>query len=118
MKHLSINQSKLLRISDLEHKTSRWVRSKINFLIGPQESLPATVRRRKLTSDMGSGMSCVTKASNTIVQGTFEDGQRRCRQRKYWVHNIKERTSLLMPELLMMTCRKDWKRISTESILS
>ena len=39
---------KLLRISYLEHKTSDWVRSKINSLVGPQEPLPAIVKRRKL----------------------------------------------------------------------
>ena len=36
------------KISYLEHKTNDWVRSKINFLVGPQESLLATVERRKL----------------------------------------------------------------------
>ena len=36
----------LLRIY-LEHKTNEWVRSKINFLVGPQEPLQATVERRK-----------------------------------------------------------------------
>ena len=39
---------KLLRISYLEHKTNDWFRSKINFLVVPQEPLLATVRRRKL----------------------------------------------------------------------
>ena len=39
---------KLLRISYLEHKTNNWVRSKINFLVGPQEPLLATVKRWKL----------------------------------------------------------------------
>ena len=40
---------KLLRISCLERKTSDWVWSKINFLVGPQEPVLATVKRRKLT---------------------------------------------------------------------
>ena len=39
---------KLLRTSYLEHKTDDWVRSKISFLVGPQEPLLATVKRRKL----------------------------------------------------------------------
>ena len=39
---------KLLRISYMEHKTNDWVRSKIGFLVGPQEPLLATVKRRKL----------------------------------------------------------------------
>ena len=34
---------KLLRVSYLEHKTNDWVRSKINFFVGPQEPLLATV---------------------------------------------------------------------------
>ena len=38
----------LLRISYLEHKTNDWVWSKINFCVGPQEPLLATVKRRKL----------------------------------------------------------------------
>ena len=32
----------------LEHKTNDWVQSKINFLVGPQEHLLATVKRWKL----------------------------------------------------------------------
>ena len=39
---------KLLRISRLVHNTNDWVRSKINFLVGPQEPLLATVKRRNL----------------------------------------------------------------------
>ena len=34
---------KLLGISFLEHKTKDWVRSKISFLVDPQEPLLATV---------------------------------------------------------------------------
>ena len=40
---------KLLYISYLEFKTSNWVWSKINYLVGPQEPLLATVRRQKLS---------------------------------------------------------------------
>ena len=39
---------KLLRISYLEHKTNNWVRSKINFFVGPQKPLLATIKRWKL----------------------------------------------------------------------
>ena len=39
---------KLLRITYLEHKTNDWMRSKINFLVDPQEPLLATVKGRKL----------------------------------------------------------------------
>ena len=38
---------KLLRISYLEQKTNDWVRNKINFLVGSQEPLLVTVKRRK-----------------------------------------------------------------------
>ena len=39
---------KLLRLSYLEHTTNVWVRSNINFLVGPHESLLTTVKRRTL----------------------------------------------------------------------
>ena len=39
-------------------------------------------------------------------------------QKKCWMDNLKEWTSLPMPELLTRaSCRKDWKRISAESSL-
>ena len=50
----------LLHISFLEHKTNDWVRSKINFLVDPQEPFLAAVMRRNLHS---SGMSHATTAS-------------------------------------------------------
>ena len=40
---------KSLRISYLENKTNDWVRSTLNILVGPQEPLLATVKRRKLS---------------------------------------------------------------------
>ena len=39
---------KLLCITYLEHKNNDWVWSKVNFLLGPQEPLLATVKRWKL----------------------------------------------------------------------
>ena len=51
---------KLPRISYLELKTNDRVRSKINSLVGPKESLLATVKRRKLA---WSSMSHATTAS-------------------------------------------------------
>ena len=39
---------KFLSISYLEHKISDWVRSKINFLVGPHEPFLTTVKRWKL----------------------------------------------------------------------
>ena len=79
---------KLLRTSHLEHKTDDWVRSKINSLVSLQESLLATVKRRKL-----AWFGHVTRPdslSKTILQGTLEGGRRRGRQRKCWMDNIKE----------------------------
>ena len=103
----------LLRISYLEHKTYDWVRSKINFLVGPQGHFWQLSRDGNLH---GSGMSHVITASRKKkkqMHGTFEGGQCHGRQRKCWMDNIKERTSLPMPELLIMaSCRKHWKKIS------
>ena len=39
---------KLFPIFYLENKANDWVRSKINFLVCPQEPLLATVKRQKL----------------------------------------------------------------------
>ena len=56
--------------------------------------------------------------SKTIPQDTIEDGRLRGQQRKCRIDNIKEWTSLPIPELLTMAfCRKIWKRISAESSL-
>ena len=107
---------KLLRISYLEHKTNDCVLSKINFLVGPQKPLLASVKREKFARFWH-----VTRHDNlsrTILQGTLEGGRRRDRQRKCWMDNIKEWTSLPMQELLARApCRKDWKRSSAESSL-
>ena len=58
---------KLLRISYLEHKTNDWVRSKINFFVGPQELLLATVKRRKLACF--GHVTRYDSLSKTILQG-------------------------------------------------
>ena len=61
----------------------------------------------------GSDMSHVT--TKPVLRGTLEGGRRRDRQRKCWMDNIKEWTSLPMPELgARASCRKDLKRISAE----
>ena len=81
---------KFFSISYLEHKTNDWVRGKIGFLVGPQEPLLATVKRRKL-----AWVVHVTRhysLSKTILQGTTEDGRRRCTQRKCRMDNTKECT--------------------------
>ena len=67
------------------------VRSEINFLVGPEESLLATVKRRKL-----AWIRHVThhdSLSKTIFQDALKNGRRRGRQRKYRMDNIKERAS-------------------------
>ena len=74
-----------------------------NDLVGPQEPLPATVQRRKLAQ-----FRHVTRhesLSKTILQGTLGGGRRRGWQRKYWMDNVEERTSLPTPELLTMASR-------------
>ena len=58
---------KLLCISCLEHKTSDWVRSKINFLVGPQMS-----RDRNLHDS--EHVTCYDSLSNTILHSTLEGG--------------------------------------------
>ena len=104
---------KLLRISYLEHKTNDWMRSKINSRVDPQKPLLATVKRRKL-----AWFGHITRHDSlpkTILQGTLEGGRRRGRQRKCWMNNIKEWTSLPMPELLTKaSSKKDWKTISAD----
>ena len=105
---------KLLRISYLEHKMNdlEWIET--NFLMGPQELLLATVKRRKLAWLVHA--THPDSLSKTILQGTLEGARRRGRHRKCWIDNIKEWTSLLMLELPTRTSsRKDWKRISAES---
>ena len=47
--------------------------------------------------------------------GTLEGGRYSGQQRKCCMDNIKEWTSLPMPELLTMASRKRWKRIYAES---
>ena len=63
---------KLLCISYLEHKTNDWVQSKINFLVGLQEPLPATVKRQKLA--WFRHVTRHNRLSKTILQGTFKGG--------------------------------------------
>ena len=132
--------TKLLCISYLEPKTNNWVQSKINFLVGPKVPLLATVRRWKLA--WFRHVTHPNSLSKTIPQGTLEGGWHQswqlvsgCFQPSQptsiqlctshltlttrgnvgWT-NIKEWTSLPMSELLTkVCCRKDWKRISTES---
>ena len=108
-------QRTLLRISFLEHEANDLVRIKINSLVGPQEPLLATTKRRKL-----AWFGHVTRPdslSETVLRGTLEIGQRCCQQRKCWMDNIKEWTSLPMPELLTgASCRKKRKKKLEEDL--
>ena len=108
---------KLVRISYLEHETNGWVWSKLDFLVGPQEPLLAAVKRWKLA--WFRQVTCHDSLSKTIFHGTLEAGRRRGRPRKCWMDNIKEWTSLAMPELLTKASyeKKKWKKISVESFL-
>ena len=92
----------------MEHKTNDWVRSKINFLMGPQEPL-ATVMERKLVW-FGHAMHN-DSLSKTFFPDTFESGRRRGRQKKCRMDHVKKWTSLPMLELLIMAPRRsDWKK--------
>ena len=103
---------KLLHISHLEHKTNNWVWNKINFLVGPQEPLLATVRRQTLA--WFGHLTHHNSLSKTILQGTL-DGWCHGWQKKCWKDNIKGWTSLTMVELLTRaSCRKVWNRTSAE----
>ena len=88
-------------IADCQHillvaqKIKDWVRSKINFFLGPQEPLLVTVKRHKLA--WFGHVSHLDSLSKTILQGTFEGEARRGRQRKCWVDSIKQWTSLPIP---------------------
>ena len=105
---------KLLRISWREHKTNEYVRKRMEELVGPQETLLATVKRRKL-----KWFGHVTRhdsLSKTIMQGTVAGGRRRGRQRKSWGDNIKEWTAMTTPELLRAAnTRTEWRKKSVSA---
>ena len=67
----------------------------------------AVVKRQKLA--WFGYITCHDSLSKNILQGTLEGGQCHGQQRKCWMDNIKEWTSLPMPEpLTRASCRKDW----------
>ena len=57
---------KVLTISYLEHRTSDWERSNINFLMGQQEPFLLTLKRRKL-----EWFGHVTRAETTSPETSF-----------------------------------------------
>ena len=69
-------------ISYLEHRTNDWVRSEINFHLGPQEPLLAWFGHVTRHDTL----------SKTILHGTSEGGRNRGRQRNCWMDNVKEWT--------------------------
>ena len=106
---------KLLCISYLTHKTNNCVWSKINFRVDPQE----------LSGNYQETEACMVLSCHMPWQ-LFQNhpsghlGEWRCHgwQRKCCMDNIKESTSLPLPEVLTMaSSRKDWKRNSAESSL-
>ncbi|KAI8502174.1 hypothetical protein Bbelb_197620 [Branchiostoma belcheri] len=89
---------RLLGISYHQHKTNVYVYQQVYSLVGPQEAVMSTVRRRKL-----QWFGHLTRHNNlakTILQGTLEGKRRRGRQKKVWLDNIKDWTSLTVPQLL------------------
>ena len=124
------NSAGLLSVSDTRHcpmmvsnsvchliVPDNWVRSKINFLVGPQEPLLAIVESQKLA--WFEHVTCRDSLSKTILQGTFDGGQHCGQPRKCLMDNIKEWTSLPITELLTRASyRKDlesWLKSSLRS---
>ncbi|KAI8486085.1 hypothetical protein Bbelb_361850 [Branchiostoma belcheri] len=89
---------RLLGISYHQHETNEYVYQQVYSLVGPQEAVMSTVRRRKL-----QWFGHLTRHNNlakTILQGTLEGKRRRGRQKKVWLDNIKDWTSLTVPQIL------------------
>ena len=111
---------KLLRLSYVEGKTNDRVCCKVNSFAGPQEPLLELSRDRNLLAWFRH-VACHNSLSKTILQGTLEGGGHHGQQRKCWMDNIKEWTSLPVPDLLTMaSCKKKKKKTgrgSSESSL-
>ena len=91
---------KLLHISYLQQKTNNWVRSKINFFVGPEKPHLATVTRRKLA--WFRHVTCHDSLSKITLHSPLES--------RLWLLKA-------MAELHSTgsCCRKDWKRLCAES---
>ena len=103
---------RLFCISYLGQRTNILVWSTISYLVGPQETLLATVKRRKLLC-----FGHVTRhdsLSKPILQGTLEGEQHRGRQKKCLTDNLKVWTSRSLMLHMAAFRRKYWKRISVE----
>ena len=79
--------------------------------VSTENSKIVTVSKNNISADISMNgqkleevwltyVTCHDSLSKTILQDTLEGGRRHGRQRKCWVDNIKEWTSLPMPELL------------------
>ncbi|KAI8502778.1 hypothetical protein Bbelb_194800 [Branchiostoma belcheri] len=89
---------RLLGISYHQHKTNEYVYQQVYSLVGSQEAVMSTVRRRKL--QWFGHLTHHNNLAKTILQGTLEGKRRRGRQKKVWLDNIKDWTSLTVPQLL------------------
>ena len=107
---------RLLGITYRERKTNEYVRDKIKELVGEQEPLLTTVKRRKL-GFFGHTTRHDT-LTKTILQGTLGKKRKRGRPRKSWMSNIYEWTTLPASELLMSaTNRKRWRDLAAAAAL-
>ena len=102
-------------VGHLEHKTNDWVRSKISFLVGPQEPLLATAKRLRLA--WFGHVALHDNISKTIIQGTLKGGRCNGGQGKCLVDNIKEWISLPIPDLLTMASRRKKMQENISSIV-
>ena len=107
---------KLLGISYRERKTNEYVREKIEDLVGKQEPLLATVKRRKLA--FFGHMMRHDSLSKIIIQGTVEGQRKRGRPKKSWLTNIIEWTGMGLTDLLTATQHRDeWRTITRTAAL-
>ena len=108
---------KLLNIKYYEHKTNQYVLDTIKQLVGNQEPLLTTVKRRKLA---WFGHVCRHNTlSKTIMQGTTPGSRKRGRPRKSWSDNVKEWTDMKTSELLLATGdRERWRRLAASKASS
>ena len=104
---------KLLHISWTKHTTKASIRLQVAMVAGTQESLLATVKRRKLLW-FGHVTRHDTRSKTTLqgtldytLQGTLEGGRCRGRERKSWTENIEDWTSQDLPALTQGSQDKD-----------
>lgn len=107
---------RLLGISWADRQTNDYVRARVAHLIGHQDPLLSTIKRRKM-----SWFGHVTRHNTLpkmILQGTLEGGRRRGRQMKSWMDNIKEWTRLDSPTLLRRAeDRAGWRSLAASASL-